>query len=614
MKRKIGLVVILILEVAFAVIYYVKSLWNRVISVLPLMDTFAGWIREFLGKLKTWLDIPYFRDCPNMAKNIIIIVVLNLLFIIVYLVVFGIIASIQRRVRRRKIAKMSNNRRVVLSDEEKAKFEWKLYEKHFPIRRLLSLIIPILFTSGCLLIRFDRYMCETYDHYTAGYFDWFRDGQAYLGQFGTWLETVFSNYIAVNNRIVDSIQVTWVEWIEIGVAFLVLCLIWWGIFSIFARPFRKHHAKKLAKKAKNKYVAKMEYLEYKALKKGAKEMRVSKKNRDLYDNEVYLPETEADVKAIAVSTLPTEEKEKSDAQTDEQDYIDDISTGVTDLGVIEEDTGEMQEPLSVRETHFVGDEEIDIELEEEPIIETIEEEEAYYNDTEIEEDTFERYQPGNVSGIDIDDKIKKYNIDVIEEDANVTHFTGDETPTIQEYEDRDILFPNVTGYEENVGREAKSEERNAEPIEENEIRPEEKTEEPLPAEERNAEIKEESEVRQEEQAEKLSPLTEGKEEPTDKKPLKPLHLPEKQKPSVKPVPVAPMKKALEKKTIVSPRSGKPDKPMNINADRSKIVEYILNTSSETKLAGIETPEEKKAEPLHPVKVGNKNIRPVSPKK
>ena len=603
MKRKIGLVVILILEVAFAVIYYVKSIWNQVISVLPFMDTFAGWIREFLGKIKTWLDIPYFRDCPNTTKNMIIIVVLNLLFVIVYLLVFGIIASIRRRIRRRKIAKMSNRGKFVLSDEEKAKFEWKLYEKHFPIRRLISLIVPILFTFGCVLIRFDRYMCATYDHYNAGYFDLFRDGQTYLGQFGTWLETVFSKYIAVNNRIVDSIHVTWVEWIELGVAFLVLCLIWWGIFSIFARPFRKHHAKKAAKKAKNKYVAKMEYLEYKALKKGAKEMRVSKKNKDLYDNEVYLPETEADVKAIAVATLPSEEKTKSDAQSDEQDYIDDISTGVTDLGVIEEDTGEMQEPLSVRETHFVGDEEIDIELEEEPIIETIEEEEAYYNDTEIGEDTFERYQPGNVSSIDIDDKIKKYNIDVIEEDASVAHFTEDETPTIQEYEDRDILFPNVAEIEENAEDQANSEER-AETKEEIDDRSEEKKKD-LPERGEKAEI-EDVEVRREEKTEK--------DEAKDKKPLKPLHLPEKEKPSVKPVPVAPMKKALEKKPIVSPRSGKPERPMDVNADRSKVVEYILNTSSGTKLANMEISEEKKAEPLHPVKKEKKDIRPVSPKK
>ena len=298
----------------------------------------------------------------------------------------------------------------------------------------------------------------------------------------------------------------------------------------------------------------MEALEYKALKKAEKELRVSKKNKDLYASENFINDVGEDVKAIA--TPLEEEKNNKDSKKKEpvsveQDYIDDISTGVTDLGLVEEDNSELQEPISVREQHFVGDEEVDIVLEEEPIIETIEEEEAYYNDVEENEESFERYQPEALDSFNIEDKIKKYNIDVIEENQEVEYFNEDDAPVIQEFEEKEIEHNNK---------------------------------EEIPVEEEH----------ETQESQTLKIITDKK----DKKIIKP---------------VIPVQKDLGK------AEKKPIKPIDLNKDRKKIVEYIINVSNsqnsdskQEKNDEIQD-ESKKAKPLHPIKP-KKDIKPIEIRK
>ena len=123
------------------------------------------------------------------------------------------------------------------------------------------------------------------------------------------------------------------------------------------------------------------------------------------------------------------------------------------------------------------------------------------------------------------------------------------------------------------------------------------------------------------------------EEPVEKpveraKPEKPLTLPKPEKPAIKPIPVAPMRHQLDKKNIVQRSAGKPDRPLDVNQDRSKVVEYILNNSKNIKMmqetVAVKEPEQASekepdsaqkepqapVKPLHPKKV-KKNIHPVA---
>ena len=547
MKRKIGLIIILSIEIVIGVLYNINSVWSSMTSAVPFLSLIETWISNFVDLIKGLLNIPYFKDFEEPVKDWIVWITLNLLFVLLYSLIFGIIALIQRNIRRKKYKQAHNNQGYLLTDEEKAKFEWKLYVTKFPTRRLISLIIPTFFAFVFVVIRYDENLCAAYDLANKGSFTLFTNIKPYIGDLGVWLETTVSKYIVFNNQIYNQIKVTWVEYIELGLVYVLVCLLWWGLFSIFIKPVRTGIAKAKARRAKNRFIVKMESLEYKALKKAEKELRVSKKNKDLYSSENFINDVGEDVKAIA-TPIEEDKKEKDSAKKEpvsvEQDYIDDISTGVTDLGLIEEDNSELQEPISVREQHFVGDEEVDIVLEEEPIIETIEEEEAYYNDVDEKEETFERYQPETIDSFNIEDKIKKYNIDVIEENQEVEYYQEDDAPVIQEFEEKEP-----------------------------------------------SEVKELKTIQEEVPNEEKEPLKFIKDK-KDKKIIKPV------------LPLNNDESKKDNKKII--------KPIELNKDRQKIIDYIISTSNSQK-ENKDVEENKKIKPLHPIKP-KKEIKPIEIKK
>ena len=547
MKRKIGLIIILSIEIIIGVLYNINSVWSSMTSAVPFLSLIETWISNFVDFIKGLLNIPYFKDFEEPVKDWIVWITLNLIFVLLYSLIFGIIALIQRNIRRKKYKQAHNNQGYLLTDEEKAKFEWKLYVTKFPTRRLISLIIPTFFAFVFVVIRYDENLCAAYDLANKGSFTLFTNIKPYIGDLGVWLETTVSKYIVFNNQIYNQIKVTWVEYIELGLVYVLVCLLWWGLFSIFIKPVRTGIAKAKARRAKNRFIVKMEALEYKALKKAEKELRVSKKNKDLYSSENFINDVGEDVKAIA-TPIEEDKKEKDSAKKEpvsvEQDYIDDISTGVTDLGLIEEDNSELQEPISVREQHFVGDEEVDIVLEEEPIIETIVEEEAYYNDVDEKEETFERYQPETIDSFNIEDKIKKYNIDVIEENQEVEYYQEDDAPVIQEFEEKET-----------------------------------------------SEVKELKTIQEEVPNEEKEPLKFIKDK-KDKKIIKPV------------LPLNNDESKKDNKKII--------KPIELNKDRQKIIDYIIRTSNSQK-ENKDVEENKKIKPLHPIKP-KKEIKPIEIKK
>ena len=436
MKRKIALFSIYILEIVFGVCYYVKDIWNAIIKAVPFMSNVGNLIGQIIRYFKGLINIQAFKDLPVMAQSIIVVLILTILFTIVFSLVFGIIATIQKKLRRNELSTKAQ-KVFTLSSEERAKFEWKLYIKKFPIRRLVSLIVPLSLFLLFLIIRFDKAFCEAEFSKIDGFFNIYGSIKPYLSSFVDGIEYMVSMYIAFNNRIYEYLGVNWVEWILLAISLVVICLLWWGLFSIFAKPFSHFVAKRKAQKAKNNYIEKMEIIEYKTWKKAQREMRVSNKAKEFYSQDEFNDTEDVDSNLIGQSTTNNDadndnKKLKENSTQKEIDYLDDISTGVVDLGIVHEDNDEVKAPILSRETHFVGDEEIDIVLEKEPIIETIEEEEIYFDNQEYQ-DTFERYQPDNLVNIELDDKIKKYNIDLIDEEQVVLF--DEEHPIINEYQD-----------------------------------------------------------------------------------------------------------------------------------------------------------------------------------
>lgn len=480
---------------------------------------------------------------------------------------FGIIILIRKSIRKRKLNKALNGDIITLSDEEKSRFEWKLYQRRFPGWRIFFAFIELGLFALFIIIRLDKiftvqnavtfnditYFSEVVDKYASSNIaclDLYSKVASRLGTIGYFISRVVAKYIKFMNLIVDTVKFKQIEWIILIVGMILILVIFWAIGSLFAKPYRKARAKKRAKKCKAKYINKLENIELKAWKKGEKENRISEKNRTLFNDENDIPELENNVEAIANDNKPINEfKNNENNQTPEQNYIDDISTGVTDLGVVHEEDNELQEPLFTRQVHFVGDEEHDIILEEEPIIETIEEEEDYYNEKEDNEEiTFEKYQPDYMTSLDIEDKVKKYNIDVIEKNSSPLPYQEENNAPINDFDNS-----NYTQ--------------------------EEKVEPQI--------IDTKKEIKL------ISPLKEEKE------------IKEIKKEEIKPL------KVQQKNNF-----NKNIKPINVNEDRKKVVDYILGTNNNSLAMSSEEKEEIAVKkPIKPVKaMEHKQDKKVEEKK
>ena len=119
--------------------------------------------------------------------------------------------------------------------------------------------------------------------------------------------------------------------------------------------------------------------------------------------------------------------------TDKQaDYIDDISTGVVDLGVV--GTGdEESEPIERKIPVFVGEEEVDITLDREPLVE-IEEEDVYEDIEEDEMPFFEKYSPELTDYSYIDESLLKNQVEVVDDNQD----------------EKEEIFAKVQNYEDKV--------------------------------------------------------------------------------------------------------------------------------------------------------------------
>lgn len=575
MKRLIGLIIIFLTSFALLFTFEIDAFKNPIINTIPFFENIYSNIDNILNYFKNFFPDNFLNSIPHWFCDLIIYLIGFILFSIIWYLLFGIIILIRKSIRKRKLNKALNGDIITLSDEEKSRFEWKLYQRRFPGWRIFFAFIELGLFALFIIIRLDKiftiqnavtfneitYFSEVVDKYASSNIaclDLYSKVASRLGTIGYFISRVVAKYIKFMNLIIDTVKFKQIEWIILIVGMILILVIFWAIGSLFAKPYRKARAKKRAKKCKAKYINKLENIELKAWKKGEKENRISEKNRTLFNDENDIPELENNVEAIANDNKPINEfKNNENNQTPEQNYIDDISTGVTDLGVVHEEDNELQEPLFTRQVHFVGDEEHDIILEEEPIIETIEEEEDYYNEKEDNEEiTFEKYQPDYMTSLDIEDKVKKYNIDVIEENSSPLPYQEENNAPINDFDNS-----NYTQ--------------------------EEKVEPQI--------IDTKKEIKL------ISPLKEEKE------------IKEIKKEEIKPL------KVQQKNNF-----NKNIKPINVNEDRKKVVDYILGTNNNSLAMSSEEKEEIAVKkPIKPVKAmehkqdkkveEKKIVKPLKPK-
>ena len=249
MKRTITLFIIYISQIIFAICYYIKDIWNSIVSALPFMEYIADFLGVIVRYFKGWFNFDFFNNLPVMVQTIVVVVLLNIVFTIVFLIIFGLIAFIQTNNIRNELNNKANIK-FTLSEEERAKFDWKLFEEKVPVRRILSLIVPIGFLCLFLLVRYDVEFCKSEDMYNEGFFNVYGSIKQYFFGITDIIEDIVSRYISFTNRINEATGLIWLEWVIVSISFLIICLLWWGFFSLFAKPFGESVAKAKADKAK----------------------------------------------------------------------------------------------------------------------------------------------------------------------------------------------------------------------------------------------------------------------------------------------------------------------------------------------------------------------------
>ena len=186
-------------------------------------------------------------------------------------------------------------------------------------------------------------------------------------------------------------KVPWVEFILVFIGSMMIIFVWVGVFSLIHLLVAKPVAKHKANIARKNYVRKMELIEYRLHNKYKDETSIKS------DDFMHIVETEQKEAAREIAkfkrNLADEMLEVKDAEEKKKAYYEEIGQGVTDLGISDSQL-DLDSPHIEREVKYISEEEVDIILDEEPVIEIVEDEKI---ETSLEfgnnDIFFERYQP-----------------------------------------------------------------------------------------------------------------------------------------------------------------------------------------------------------------------------
>lgn len=412
MKKKLFVNLVLILELAIFIVYGINIVSkNSLVNIIPLNYVVAAgsWMHEQFDALAGLIKIKELFTLLlgynlNFVSVAIAFIAFNLAWIIVFYIIFGIIGAIIASSQKKKRRKLISEYKLTPSEEKR--FSPVNYKKKAMRWIIWTFIVPILVIALFVIARFDRDMMNhgnlvvntgiKLDIYTK-YIVPAMNGLLSPLKFNDYFKLIFSNsqgigyYDLVNKYLVS---INWLEYVILVLGILLILFIWWGLFTLIALIFRNLRAKHLSKKAIKRYKLKMEKTEYK-LRKKYNEEAVAKGDEFLKIIEEELLEDANEIAKIKDEKSKRRQK-KIDAK--KKAYLEEIGYGVVDLGVSEEKYKEEKEPLVEREIRYISDADIDIILEEEPVIEVVEEDDMEEVELTNKEDDlfFERYQEDDV--------------------------------------------------------------------------------------------------------------------------------------------------------------------------------------------------------------------------
>lgn len=391
MKKKIFLLLILLIEVAFFVVhgFFDKLGSPEILSFVNVgMESLNNKVVMPLISLCHLQEVPY--------NNIIVILAINIAFIIVYYLVFGTITAIRKSSKRKRVYRIVKTH-YQLTPTEEEKFSYQKYMKKFPKIRVLSLIIPLCVLSLLVLARFDVAFGTALGANLVGSLDIYSQyiQPIFVNVLGNddIVKLIFTNPIGIGYfDLANYIPVSfyWLDYVALGLVSLLVLIIWYLLLTLLYLPFRKYRAKRRARKARNKYIFKKDYQEYK--------LRIKHGNSYSSKSEEFMSiiESEENEKQELAKQVKHENIGKKD--TKPMEYYDDLGHGVKDLGVSSHIKEKKDKALIEREVRYISDKDFDIELEEEPVIEIVEEDsiDQIRNQTKEDELFYEKYQPNDL--------------------------------------------------------------------------------------------------------------------------------------------------------------------------------------------------------------------------
>ncbi len=503
MKKHLILKIIFIVEICLIVLFALGNVFNffKVTPVLNLVYFLGDQLFVFGGILSSLLHINIVvKGISYTSFNSLVgLIIANVLFVILYYIIWTLVSYIVRKHNEDKLRSVVE--KYELTKAEKARFRVRNYIHTFSPHVFISLIIPALFLTVLVTARFDEAICKETSshlngtlHFYSSYLEPALNSLFKEGDFHSIILSFFTR--SSNNGYIDIMNVwfkdfAWVEYVVIVVACIFILFLWFIIFQALHLLVRKPIAKIKCNNARKAYIYKKEHQEYK--------IRKEYKNEISSKSDEFIRKLEEDVNSHADNIAKIGEEEDDEIlqnpksyEKNRKAYLEDIGYGVSDLGVSDKDI-ERVKPIVEREVRYISDEDIDIVLEEEPVIEIIEEE----VDTPIEnndnDEFYEKYLPDETYEDEdkpLSEDVRDFIYENLKEDEIVDEDSLEDDNEVNDLSALEGNLPNEEESEEVLNETTTEEDSNVEEITE-ETPVEEPTEEEAPVEEITEEVTEE---------------------------------------------------------------------------------------------------------------------------
>ncbi len=406
MKKSLILKIIFIIETCLVVLFALGNVFNffKVTPVFNLLYFLGNQLFVFGSIISNLFHINIVvKEISYTSFNSLVgLIITNILFVILYYIIWNLASYIVRKHNEDKLRSVVE--KYELTKAEKARFKVRNYIHTFSPYVFISLIIPIIFLIVLVTARFDETICKEASshlrgtlHFYSSYLEpalnsLFKEGDFHLIILSFFTRSSYNGYIDIMN--VWFKDFAWLEYVFIVFICIFILFFWFIIFQALHLLVRKPIAKMKSKNACKAYIYKKEHQEYK--------IRKEYKNEFSSKSDEFIRKLEEDVNSHADSIAKIGDEEDDGLlvnpksyEKNRKAYLEDIGYGVSDLGVSEKDI-ERAKPIVEREVRYISDEDIDIILEEEPVIEIIEEEVDTPLENNDNDEFYEKYLPDEV--------------------------------------------------------------------------------------------------------------------------------------------------------------------------------------------------------------------------